>query len=87
MRGNYTITYHENDIMPARYAKALSYPAGLSVLRHLSSLKPFCFTKTANDLPITYYTVSEHLTELKNAGLVLGSIKQPEDHYCVNYEN
>jgi len=71
----------------ARFAKALGHPARIAILRHLSSLKSCCFTEIADDLPLAYSTVSEHLTELKNAGLIQGSIEPPRVQYCINYEN
>ena len=87
MKGNNKITYQEKDLILARYAKALSHPARIAILRHLSSLQSCCFTEIANDLPIAYSTVSEHLTELKNAGLIQGSIEPPKVQYCINCEN
>jgi len=87
MKGNNNIKYQEKDLKLARFAKALGHPARIAILRHLSSLKSCCFTEIADDLPLAYSTVSEHLTELKNAGLIQGSIEPPRVQYCINYEN
>ena len=87
MKGNNKIIYQEKDLKLARFAKVLAHPARIAILRHLSSLKSCCFTEIADDLPLAYSTVSEHLTELKNAGLIQGRIEPPRVQYCINYEN
>jgi len=70
MKGSNKIKYHNEDLELARFAKALGHPARVAIIRHLSALKSCCFTEIADDLPLAYSTVSEHLTELKNAGLI-----------------
>jgi predicted transcriptional regulator len=39
------------------------------------------------ELPIAKATVSQHLKELKNAGLIQGEIETPKVKYCINKEN
>jgi DNA-binding transcriptional ArsR family regulator len=87
MKSNSNIIYQDEDLKLARFAKALGHPARLAILRHLSSLNSCCFTEIADDLPLAYSTVSEHLTELKNVGLIDGIIESPKVQYCINYEN
>jgi DNA-binding transcriptional ArsR family regulator len=87
MKGSTKIKYHNEDLKFARFAKALGHPARIAIIRHLSSLKSCCFTEIANDLPLAYSTVSEHLSELKHAGLIRGRIEPPKVQYCINYEN
>jgi len=87
MKSHNKVNYHDEDLKLARFAKALGHPARIAILRHLSSLESCCFTEIADDLPLAYSTVSEHLSELKNAGLIQGSIEPPRVQYCINNEN
>ncbi|RMG29046.1 MAG: ArsR family transcriptional regulator [Bacteroidetes bacterium] len=71
----------------ARFAKALSHPTRLEILRLLNT-QSCCFTGDLVDvLPIAQSTVSQHLKELKNAGLIQGEITPPKIKYCINKEN
>ena len=83
IKGNYT----NDDIKLARFAKALGHPARISILRHLASMDTCCFNEISKELPIADSTVSQHMTELKNAGLIQGSIEPPRVQYCINYNN
>ena len=79
--------YPGEDIKLARFAKALGHPARIAILRHLASLETCCFNEISKELPLANSTVSQHLTELKKAGLIQGSIEPPRVQYCINYEN
>lgn len=71
----------------ARFAKALAHPTRLEILRLLST-QSCCFTGDLVEmLPIAQSTVSQHLKELKNAGLIQGEINLPKIKYCINQEN
>ncbi|MCB0602055.1 MAG: winged helix-turn-helix transcriptional regulator [Saprospiraceae bacterium] len=71
----------------ARFAKALAHPTRLEILRLLSS-QSCCFTGDLVEvLPIAQSTISQHLKELKNAGLIQGEINPPKTKYCINQEN
>lgn len=71
----------------ARFAKALSHPTRLEILRLLST-QSCCFTGDLVELlPIAQSTVSQHLKELKNAGLIQGEIEPPRTKYCINQQN
>lgn len=70
----------------AKFAKALSHPTRIQILKHLEK-QSCCFTGDLVDvLPIAQSTVSQHLKELKNAGLIQGEIEPPRIKYCVNME-
>mgnify|MGYP001195947677 FL=1 len=71
----------------ARFAKAMGHPARISILRFLSSLDSCFFGDICQELPIAKATVSQHLTELKNAGLIRGEIEPPKVRYCIDREN
>jgi ArsR family transcriptional regulator, arsenate/arsenite/antimonite-responsive transcriptional repressor len=79
----------ENHEKTARYAKALSNPIRIFILNYLSdNLNKCCYSgDMAEILPIARSTLSEHLKELKNAGLIQGEINPPYIKYCINPEN
>jgi DNA-binding transcriptional ArsR family regulator len=79
--------YTEEDVRLARFAKALGHPARIAILRHLASLNTCCFNEISKELPIADSTVSQHMTELKDAGLIQGSFEPPKVKYCINIEN
>jgi DNA-binding transcriptional ArsR family regulator len=79
--------YPSEDLKIARFAKALGHPARLAILRHLASLDTCRFTDISNELSLANSTVYQHLSELKKAGLIQGSIDPPKLQYCINYEN
>lgn len=73
----------------ARYGKALSNPTRVFILEYLANnLNQCCYSgDMAEILPIARSTLSEHLKELKNAGLIQGEINPPYIKYCINHEN
>ena len=71
----------------ALYAKALGHPARIAILNFLASLDTCFFGDIFEVLPISKSTVSQHLTELKNAGLIQGTIESPKVKYCIHSEN
>ncbi len=73
----------------AGYAKALSHPARVFVMDFLANnLDKCCYSgDMAEELPIARSTLSEHLKELKKAGLIQGEINPPYIKYCINREN
>lgn len=78
---------NEEQIRLARYAKALSHPVRLYVLELLSQ-QSCCYSGDLSEvLPIAKSTLSQHLKELKNAGLIQGEIEAPKIKYCINREN
>ena len=79
--------YKKDEIALARIAKALGHPARIAIMKHLASMTDCCFTDILNELPIAQSTVSQHLSELKNSGLIQGNIEPPKVKYCVNKEN
>jgi len=71
----------------ARYAKALGHPVRIYVLELLSQ-QSCCYSGDLSDiLPVAKSTLSQHLKELKNAGLIQGEIEAPKIKYCINRQN
>ncbi|MFI3322697.1 MAG: metalloregulator ArsR/SmtB family transcription factor [Rikenellaceae bacterium] len=76
--------YKNNEEQIARYMKALAHPARVAIVRFLADQKCCYFGDIHEVLPIAKATVSQHLTELKNAGLIQGEIIAPKVKYCIN---
>ncbi len=71
----------------ARYAKALGHPVRVFIVELLSK-QSCCYSgDLAEELPIARSTLSQHLKELKEAGLIQGEIHPPKIKYCINREN
>lgn len=71
----------------ARFAKAMGHPVRMFVLEYLSK-QSCCYSgDLSQQLPIAKSTLSQHLKELKNAGLIQGEIESPKIKYCINKEN
>jgi ArsR family transcriptional regulator len=71
----------------ARFAKAMGHPVRMYVLEVLSK-QNCCYSGDLTDvLPIAKSTLSQHLKELKDAGLIQGEIEAPKIKYCLNQEN
>ncbi|MCC5924455.1 MAG: winged helix-turn-helix transcriptional regulator [Crocinitomicaceae bacterium] len=77
----------ENQKQIAVFAKALGHPVRVAILELLNS-EACCFHgDMANELPIAKSTLSQHLNELKKAGLIQGDITPPSVKYCINRDN
>jgi len=77
----------ENQEQIARYAKALGHPIRVYILKLLLK-QSCCYSGDLSDtLPIAKSTLSQHLKELKDAGLIQGEIEAPKIRYCVNQDN
>lgn len=77
----------ENQVRMARFAKALGHPIRIYILELLSR-QSCCYSgDLSEELPIAKSTLSQHLTELKKAGLIQGEIEAPRIKYCLNRDN
>ncbi|MFP4690808.1 MAG: ArsR/SmtB family transcription factor [Bacteroidales bacterium] len=77
----------EENLRLARYCKALAHPARISILKLLLSKQSCICGDIVKELPLAQSTVSQHLKELKKAGLIQGSITPPKIKYCINKEH
>ena len=66
--------------------KALSHPARIAIVEYLLSVDSCICGDIVNKLPLAQSTISQHLRELKNAGIIKGSIEGTAICYCVNLE-
>jgi ArsR family transcriptional regulator len=70
----------------ARYAKALAHPARVAILLLLLKKRACICGSIVGELPLSQSTVSQHLKELKEAGLIKGDIDGAKVCYCIDQE-
>ena len=70
----------------ARLAKAMGHPARVAILELLAKQAQCCFGDIREGLPIAKATVSQHLKELKDAGLIQAEVETPKVKYCIDRE-
>ncbi len=79
--------FTEDQKQLALYAKALGHPVRVYVIELLSK-QTCCYSGDLSEvLPIAKSTLSQHLKELKDVGLIQGEIEAPKIKYCLNREN
>lgn len=75
-------TEQQNKI--ATIAKALGHPARVAIIDYLLKVNECICGDIVNELPLAQPTVSQHLKELKNAGLIKGNIEGNSVCYCID---
>lgn len=70
----------------AELAKALSHPARIAILQTLAEKQMCICGEIVEVLPLAQATVSQHLKELKAAGLIKGEIEGKKSCYCIDWE-
>lgn len=70
----------------ARLAKAMGHPTRVAILEFLAKRDECFFGEIHEVLSVSKPTVSQHLSELKEAGLIQGTIEPPKVRYCLNCE-
>jgi ArsR family transcriptional regulator len=70
----------------ALMCKALGHPARVQLLNYLSAYGACYFGSLADVLPLAASTISQHVSVLKQAGLIIGSSDEQRVCYCVNTE-
>jgi predicted transcriptional regulator len=71
----------------ARFAKAISHPARVAILQTLADKNSCICGEIVEVMPLSQSTVSQHLKELRDAGIIQGEIQGPASCYCINYNN
>jgi len=72
------------EIAMAKYAKAMAHPARIAILKMLAKKNNCICNDLVEALPLAQSTVSQHLAELKSAGLITGEIDGPRVCYCLD---
>ena len=68
----------------ATLTKALGHPARIAILQFLIKTKSCICGDIVDELPLSQSTVSQHLSELKKAGLIKGDVEGPSTCYCID---
>ncbi len=79
---SYEFSIKENRL--AKYAKALAHPARIAILKQLAGKQTCVCGDIVEELPLSQSTVSQHLKELKEAGLIKGEIEGAKVCYCID---
>ncbi len=75
-------TVKDNKI--AKYAKALAHPARVAILQLLIKKQACICGDIVEELPLSQSTISQHLKELKEAGLIKGDVDGAKVCYCID---
>ena len=73
------------DLELSALAKAISHPARIAILRELALRKSCVCGEIVEVLPLAQATVSQHLKELKEVGLISGTVEGVKSCYCINW--
>ncbi|MBF9252217.1 winged helix-turn-helix transcriptional regulator [Pontibacter sp. 172403-2] len=84
MGASKTTAFTQADVTVAKYAKALAHPARIAIFRLLLERRSCICGDIVEELPLSQSTVSQHLKELKAAGLIKGDIEGKKVCYCID---
>ena len=76
--------FKPKDIKLAAFARALSHPARIAILRTLAKRNECICGEIVEVIPLAQATVSQHLKELKSVGLIKGEIDGSRSCYCID---
>lgn len=79
-----TELFSKADNQLAAFAKAVGHPARVAILRQLARIEGCVCGDLVEELPLSQSTVSQHLKELKKAGLIQGEVEGKRVCYCIN---
>jgi len=77
-------TLKEQDL--ANFAKAIAHPARIAILKMLAQKNECICGEIVEVLPLAQSTISQHLKELRSAGLINGTVDGPRSCYCINWK-
>lgn len=75
-----------DEISLSDFARTLGHPARIAILKTLAEREECICGEIVEVLPLAQSTVSQHLKELKNMGLIQGTLNGPKSCYCINWE-
>lgn len=79
-----TENFTEQQNRTASLLKALAHPARVAIIEHLLKVKACVCGDIVSELPLAQATISQHLKELKNAGIIQGSVEGTSMCYCLH---
>lgn len=77
-------TAEQNEL--AQMAKAFAHPARIAIIQHLLNTRACINNDLVQELGLAQATISQHLRELKEAGIIQGTIEGVSMSYCINPE-
>ncbi len=86
MGASKTDHFSDNHNQMASIAKALGHPARIAIVEFLAKSEACICTDIVDILPLSQPTVSQHLRELKSAGIIKGTVEGNAICYCLNQE-
>ena len=75
-------TAEQNDL--AQVAKAFAHPARVAIVQYLLKSNTCINSDLVQELGLAQATISQHLRELKDAGIIMGTIEGTRMNYCIN---
>jgi ArsR family transcriptional regulator len=78
--------FEKSEIEIADFAKALSHPARIAILKEIAKRDTCICGEIVEVLPLAQSTVSQHLKELLNAGVLTGTVEGTKSCYCINWK-
>ncbi len=82
-----TEMFTEDQNAIALFAKVFGHPARVSILQHLFKINSCVCGDLVNEIGLAQPTISQHLKELKNLGLIKGNVEGTSVCYCIDVEN
>ncbi|MCU0442499.1 MAG: metalloregulator ArsR/SmtB family transcription factor [Bacteroidia bacterium] len=76
----------QDEIQLSDFARTLGHPARIAILKTLAERQECICGEIVEVLPLAQSTVSQHLKELKNMGLIQGTLNGPKSCYCINWD-
>ena len=77
--------FQADEIILAEFAKAMSHPARVAILKVVAERQSCICGEIVDVLPLAQSTVSQHLKELKDVGLIDGTVDGAKSCYCINW--
>jgi DNA-binding transcriptional ArsR family regulator len=77
--------FKDDEITIAEFAKAISHPARVAILKEVAKRQSCVCGEIVDVLPLAQSTVSQHLKELKEVGLIDGTVDGAKSCYCINW--
>jgi len=84
MISNKRVLFSKDLQKTAALFNALSHPARLAILQYLAETKTCITGDIAEELPLSRTTVNQHLKELRDSGLIKGTVEGVKTNYCLN---
>lgn len=82
-----TSIFNDQQNTIALYAKVFSHPARVAIIQYLFNLNACVCGELVEEIGLAQPTISQHLKELKNLGLIKGSVEGTSVCYCIDVEN